>query len=350
MCVCQPEQTTEENQPNKMFPEKLLFLQVSILFCILTQSTHSLHVQTRGGNGPTTTHNTGPFGSYRAAVAPQVAGGPVEEGEMGAVDSNRLSNVNRISYSPLLMLPMQHHQNPGLYHHHQQQQPILHRANPSANAQHQYASTSFSKLHQQQEEAEEEAILADLVGDRSRIATSHQFGEMRMLGNSRHRPVAGGGAGEEMQGHLLTIGKQVPYKRQEQFLKPTAHHVEHKAALESNELPSAEVGGGGGLRMLKKEQQQSSLSSSIKNQPQQPGDAAAVASSSDSSSASAAASSSSADKGARIQVSKKSLPFMEDTEQMIPHSIASQLMLRSARGQRQYDIPQIGEWFFLFSC
>lgn len=27
----------------------------------------------------------------------------------------------------------------------------------------------------------------------------------------------------------------------------------------------------------------------------------------------------------------------------VPHGMASQLMLRSARGQRQYDVPQIGE-------
>ena len=30
----------------------------------------------------------------------------------------------------------------------------------------------------------------------------------------------------------------------------------------------------------------------------------------------------------------------------IPHEMASQLMLRSARGQRQYDVPQIGESLF----
>lgn len=28
---------------------------------------------------------------------------------------------------------------------------------------------------------------------------------------------------------------------------------------------------------------------------------------------------------------------------VVPHGMASQLMLRSARGQRQYDVPQIGE-------
>ena len=31
---------------------------------------------------------------------------------------------------------------------------------------------------------------------------------------------------------------------------------------------------------------------------------------------------------------------------VIPHEMASQLMLRSARGQRQYDVPQIGELLF----
>lgn len=30
----------------------------------------------------------------------------------------------------------------------------------------------------------------------------------------------------------------------------------------------------------------------------------------------------------------------------VPHGIASQLMLRTARGQRQYDVPQIGEFCF----
>lgn len=28
---------------------------------------------------------------------------------------------------------------------------------------------------------------------------------------------------------------------------------------------------------------------------------------------------------------------------LVPHGLASQLMLRSARGQRQYDVPQIGK-------
>lgn len=33
----------------------------------------------------------------------------------------------------------------------------------------------------------------------------------------------------------------------------------------------------------------------------------------------------------------------------IPHGIASQLMLRSARGQRNYDVPQIGEFSIFFN-
>lgn len=41
-----------------------------------------------------------------------------------------------------------------------------------------------------------------------------------------------------------------------------------------------------------------------------------------------------------------SVKFNSKTLPTVPHGIANQLMLRSARGQRQYDVPQIGKIFF----
>lgn len=332
-----------------MFPEKLLVLQVSILFCILANA-HSLHVQSLGsaggGNVPPNTYSSNPFQAAINAHRPQQQA-PVDDGrqDLEDVDSNRLSNVNRIGYSPLLMLPMRHQAS-------SMQQQMHHRANP--NAQFESPLYHHEVLGEDEEVELEEDALADLMADSSRIANHHQFGEMRVLGNIRHRAPhygtlstsdakATGSQGEHHNGegaprHHVTIGKQVPYKHQEQLLKPMTHHVsltgEHKATMGSNELPSGAAGEN--LRLLKKQQSGGLGSSSSSGSEPQPTKRLKEATSD--------ASSSSADKGDQFLVSKKSgHPFMEDTASMIPHSIASQLMLRSARGQRQYDVPQIGE-------
>lgn len=328
-----------------MFPEKLLYLQVSILFCILTNA-HSLHVQTIGGGG-----SNGLFQSASNSHRPQGIDGLQD---MDVVDSNRLSNVNRISFSPLLMLPVRH------------QIPMLHQQNPSPSVNVPFTSTHNANSQRLQEEGEEEqdTLLQDLVADSSRIANhrpgSELFGEMRVLGNSRYRTPHYGTLststtdestgvderhGEESQRHHMAMGKQVPYKHQEQFLKQKPHHIsgmaaatnEHKAALRSNDLP------GENLWLLKKRTEEDKLASaSARNSSS--GSKSEAQQSTRLNGQAAEASAGSADKDHRILVSKKSgHPFMDDAASMIPHSIASQLMLRSARGQRQYDVPQIGK-------
>lgn len=381
-----------------MFPEKLPFVRGLILFCILTNA-HSLHVLSQPplseagglsvGGGHHLHHQTyhhQPASVYQSNQASnghralghvalqQVEGarasgvGPEDHVDRSMdVDSNRLiSNVNKISYSPLLMLPMRH-QVPMPVH----QQVYQHRANSGAAGiwlpfHYNRPEQNDNDDYELSAEEEQEALLADMVADSSRIANgpNHQsalFGEMHVLGNSRHRTphfgtvatsiadaTGGGVEDKENERHNHMAPKQVPYKHQEQFLKPKAlHHLasaELKAVLESNEVPVK----GDSLRQLKKRTEQEEHQSSGK---------------SDSTSSehgheqnrrlSGEAESSAKDHdGQRIQVSKKSgNPFLGDSQasMMIPHSIASQLMLRSARGQRQYDVPQIGEFVFINS-
>lgn len=377
-----------------MFPEKLLFVRGLILFCILTNA-HSLHVLTQPplseggglnvGGGHHLHHQTyhhPPASVYQSGqasnghrplghVAQQVEGaraqGVGQEDRVDRsmdVDSNRLiSNVNRISYSPLLMLPMRH-QGPMPVH---QQEYNLHRGNPGVPFHYNHPEQNDDELAA--EEEEQEALLADMVADSSRIANgpNHQsalFGEMHVLGNSRHRTphfgtvaksiadATGGGVKEDAnERHIHMATKQVPYKHQEQFLKPKAlHHLdsaELKAVLESNEVPVK----GDNLRQLKKRTEQEE-----QKQHQSSGNSDSTSSEHGHEqnrrlSGEEAESSAMDHEGQRIQVSKKSgNPFLGDSQasMMIPHSIASQLMLRSARGQRQYDVPQIGELGFVF--
>ena len=347
-----------------MFSERILFLQVPILFCILTTASHSTRVHALsvgtasassgggsasaaagGGNDPAqySRHNF---------VDVDVAGSSAEGADLEDVDSDRLSNVNRISFSPLLMLPTTMHRGGP--------QGSVHRAasaaNPAADNLHHHQQ-QLKHVRQQQAAAEEEeaAFLGDMLGDRNRISSSSHrdtlFGEMRVLGNNRHRTphygtiatsshtqeATGGGVDSSSSSGLPA--RHVPhvnmgYKHQEQFLKPKqAATLVHHVGLPSNEVPSMDAEH---LRLLKKRTQDGSSSRSTEQQQSrrltsEGGNGESLTSSQTA-------------KDQHLQVSKKSgNPFLGDTASLIPHSIASQLMLRSARGQRQYDVPQIGE-------
>lgn len=319
-----------------MFRGKQLLFQASlVLLCILVR-VHSLHVQTLRNNG-----GVGGGKGTAAATAFLHSSPKLDETQdVEDVDSNRLSNVIRNSYSPLMMLPVQ-----------QQNSIFHHRAHPNSANSHGPGS-SFN----QQMGEDPEALYQDFIADSSRISKSHQatsFGEMRTLGNSRHRiphygtiSTANSGSqadsAQRTQRTSVAMGKQVPYKRQEQLLKPKSVHVseEQRSALLTNELPT---GKDDNLRVLKKRTEtsdksskRSSSNSNIedlqRNRRLNEGDDEEATSNAN----------------PPIQVSKKSSnPFMEDASMMIPHSIASQLMLRSQRGQRQYDVPQIGKCPFL---
>lgn len=392
-----------------MFPERHLLLHLSILFCILLTNAHSVYVRNpvsvvSGGGGGSGLGGFGhannglykTFASSASGTATSKANvmspsnaatdrGRQEQQmalqqaigmDMPEVDSsNRLSNVNRISHSPLLVLPsstLSRHQIPMFQHHHHPGRPATADSSNLPFAQ----ANSRYEAREEQEQEEVGNLFDEMMASRSRLANNnnnhnhHQqpqhshgvFGEMRVLGhgngasssnalNSRLRQPHYGtvtrnvadndGHKLQRQEHESIAAGNVPYKHQEQFLN--SQQQQHRLAKAEqvahlgNHLPPTQ-------KDVKKRTEStagtsSSSSSSSEEQQQkrrltgQPDEAAAAAAAADSSS------------GPEIRVSKKSgNPFLGDSvSSMIPHSIASQLMLRSARGQRQYDVPQIGE-------
>lgn len=377
-----------------MSPEKRQFLHFSILsLCILfltTNSTtaHSLHTysqQQQQQHPPLGKSSGAGLLSQQQQLFGAHGRGMESPAELEDVDSDRLSNVNRLSYSPLLMLPMRH-QIPALHPQQQQQQQQHHWSYPSHSDD--YAATPNQHfIHQQQQQQhqhdndmdeEQEALLEQMVAERG-----HQsmFGEMRVLGNAKHRTphygvVSRTSTDVATGGQLMSNHKhqqQMPYKHQTQFLKTHNNNI-NLGLLQSNEIPRGGAEGHN-LRLLKKRTQEaddeaeeeqeakseSSSSSETEKKKQNRrlhGDHAednddaekAKESTKDkvtTTTTTASPATVAEEKGQRYQVSKKSgNPFLgsgSSASMMIPHSIASQLMLRSARGQRQYDVPQIGK-------
>lgn len=414
-----------------MFPEKLLLLHLSILFSIITDA-HSVYVRSpmvvvSGGGGgegfdhpnnglyktfassgsgsaTSTTNVMNPSNAATDRVRQSVQEQQQQEQQMALLQdmpevdsSNRLSNVNRISHSPLLMLPSsssQRHQIPMFQQQHRLN-PGRHSTADSSNLPFAHANSRYDAGEEEEEIEEEEEevgnLFDEMMASRSRLVNHNQhhqqlqnpqhqrhgvFGEMRVLGhgngasssssnamNSRHREphygtvtktVADSDGHKSQRGHVeervahhsFSAAGSVPYKHQEQFLNSQQQQQQHRLAMVEqvaqlgNHLPPMEKD------VKKRTESTSTISSSSRSS----------ASSSRSEeqkksrlngpdpdeAATAAADSSS---GPEIHVSKKNAnPFLGDSvSSMIPHSIASQLMLRSARGQRQYDVPQIGE-------
>lgn len=339
-----------------MFPEKLLLFHLSILFSVLSNA-NSLHVQE---SDTTNNHNIndGPFRSHPGATSVNTFTGrqqqialhgllmdadrnvdSTDRSKMGS--SNWPTNINRnsYSYSPLLHLPVADRQPiPSSAHYLQYSNtgPIF-RAHPRASAS---RSTNGSPMNAQYGHLRPRLGGNDLDGDRyednnedkEQELISGLFGKVHLLGNgnnkinNRPRTMHYG----KLSTTILVDDQDderhhnVPYK-QEHFLKAQKQHVPiaQQAALEENDIPTGDDGDAKKkrteqpLRTVGAEELKQTTTTSSINQG--------------------------AAEGHRVLVSKKSNPFLGDTSSMIPHSIASQLMLRSARGQRQYDVPQIGK-------